>query len=77
MGKKWKQRQISFSWASKSMRMVNAAMKLKGTCSLEEQDKPRQHIKQQRHNFADKGLYNQRYGFSVVVYGCELDHKDS
>ena len=57
--------------------MVNAAMKLKGTCSLEEQDKPRQHIKQQRHNFADKGLYNQRYGFSVVVYGCELDHKDS
>ena len=27
-------------------------------------DKPRQHIKKQRHRFADKGLYNQRYGFS-------------
>ena len=53
------------------MRMVTAAMKLKGTCSLEEQDKPRQHIKKQRHHFADKGLYNQSYGFSVVIYGCE------
>ena len=71
MGKQWTQRQISFSWAPKSTRMVTAAMKLKGTCSLEEQDKPRQHIKKQRHHFADKGLYNQSYGFSVVIYGCE------
>ena len=27
-------------------------------------DKPRQHIKKQRHYFANKGLYNQSYGFS-------------
>ena len=27
-------------------------------------DQPRQHIKKQRHYFADKGLYGQRYGFS-------------
>ena len=27
-------------------------------------DKSRQHIKKQRHHFADKGLYNQSYGFS-------------
>ena len=27
-------------------------------------DKCRQHIKKQRHNFADKGLYSQSYGFS-------------
>ena len=27
-------------------------------------DKPRQHIKKQRHHFADKGLYSQSYGFS-------------
>ena len=28
-------------------------------------DKPRQHIKKQRHtNFSDKGLYSQSYGFS-------------
>ena len=27
-------------------------------------DQPRQHIKKQRHNFANKGLYSQSYGFS-------------
>ena len=27
-------------------------------------DKPRQHVKKQRHYFAYKGLYNQRNGFS-------------
>ena len=27
-------------------------------------NQPRQHIKKQRHCFADKGLYNQSYGFS-------------
>ena len=34
-------------------------------------DKPRQHIKKQRHHFADKGPYNQSYDFSLVMYGCE------
>ena len=36
-------------------------------------DKPRQHIKQYRHHFADKGPSSQGYGFSfpVVMYGCE------
>ena len=27
-------------------------------------DQPKQHIKMQRHNFADKGLSSQGYGFS-------------
>ena len=27
-------------------------------------DKPTQHIKKQRHHFANKGLFSQRYGFS-------------
>ena len=27
-------------------------------------EKSRQHIKNHRHHFVDKGLYNQRYGFS-------------
>ena len=27
-------------------------------------DKPRQHIKKQRHHFANKGPYSQSYGFS-------------
>ena len=34
-------------------------------------DQLRQHIKQQRHYFADKGLSSQSYGFPVVMYGCE------
>ena len=35
-GKKWKQWQILFSCAPKSLRMVTAVMKYKDTCSLEE-----------------------------------------
>ena len=34
-------------------------------------DQPRQHIKKQRHYFADKGPSSQTYGFPVVMYGCE------
>ena len=33
--KKWKQCQILFSWAPKSLWTVTATMKLKDTCSLE------------------------------------------
>ena len=43
--------------APKSLHIVTAAMKLKDTCFLEKlYDQPRQHIKKQRHYFADKGL---------------------
>ena len=39
-------------------------------------DKPRQHIKQQRHYLANKGLYSQRYSFSSDhMQMWELDHK--
>ena len=39
-------------------------------------DQTRQHIKKQRHCFADKGLYNQRYDFSSNhIQMWELDHK--
>ena len=34
-------------------------------------DQPRQHIKKQRHYFANKGLSSQSYGFSSSHYGCE------
>ena len=35
-------------------------------------DKPRQHIKKQRHHFANKGPYNQSCSFfPLVMYGCE------
>ena len=54
-----------FFWAPKSLLMVTAAMKLKDTCSLEEIfEQPRQHIKKQRHYFANKGPSSQGYGFS-------------
>ena len=34
-------------------------------------DQPRQHVKKQRHFFADKGLYSQIMVFPMVMYGCE------
>ena len=40
-------------------------------------DKSRQHIQKHRHNFVDKGLYGQSYGFSSShVWMWELDHKE-
>ena len=36
MGKLWKQWQVLYSWAPKSLQMVTAAMKLKDACPLEE-----------------------------------------
>ena len=44
----------------------------------ENYDKPRQHIKKQRHDFAEKGLFSQSYGFSSShVWMWELDYKES
>ena len=64
-GKQWKQCQTLFLGAPKSLQMVIAAMKLKDACSLEKSyDQPRQHIKKQRHSFANKGPSSQGYGFS-------------
>ena len=41
-------------------------------------DKPRQCIKKQRHFFADKGSYNQSYGFSSShAWMWDLDYKES
>ena len=34
-------------------------------------DKPTQCIKKQRCHFANKGLYSQSYGFSIVLYRRE------
>ena len=65
--------------APKSLQMVTAAMKLKDTYSLEKSfNQPRQHIKKQRHYFANKGPSIQSYGFSNShVWMCELDYKES
>ena len=53
-----------FFGAPKSLQMVIAAMKLKDTPWKESYDQPRQHIKKQRHYFANKRLSSQSYGFS-------------
>ena len=34
-------------------------------------DQPRQHIKKQRHYFANKGPSSQAMGFPVVMNGCD------
>ena len=67
-----------FSWAPKSLQVVTAAMKLTLAPWKKSYDKPRQHIKKQRHYFADRGPYSQIYGFSSShVWMWELDHKES
>ena len=52
-----------FSWAPISLQMVTAAMKLKDLPWKKSYDQLRQHIKKERHHFADKGPYSQSYGF--------------
>ena len=53
-------------------------MKLKDACPWKKSyDKPKQHIKKQKHHFADRGPYSQSYGFSSShVRMWELDHKE-
>ena len=79
MGKQWKQWQTLFFGAPKSLQMVTATMKLKDACSLEENyDQPRQHIKRQRHYFANKSPSSQSYGFSSShICLWVLDYKES
>ena len=63
MGKQWKQWLTLFWGAPESLQMVIAAMKLKYAWE-KTYDKPRQHIKKQRHYFVNKGPSSQGYGFS-------------
>jgi len=53
-----------FLGTPESLQMVIAAMKLKDTPWKESYDQLRQHIKKQRHYFANKGPSSQGYGFS-------------
>ena len=55
----------------KSLQMVTAAMKLKDAPWKKSYHQPRQHIKKQRHYFADKGQLVKAIVFPVVRYGCE------
>ena len=63
-------------WAPESLQVMTAAMKLKDAYSLGEKfDQPRQHIKKQRHYFANKGPSSQGYAFSSSHVW--LDYKES
>ena len=78
MGKQWNQCQTLFSWAPKWLQMVTTAMKLKDTPWKKSYGQPKQHIKKQRHYFANKGPSSQGYGFpSGHVWMWELDCKES
>ena len=79
MGEEWKQWQTLYFWAPKALRIVLTAMKLKEACSVEgKYDQHRQHIKKQRHYFANKGPSSQSYGFSSGhVWMWELEYKES
>ena len=70
--------QSLFSWVSKSLLIVTAAMKLKDASPWKKSyDKPRQRNEKKRCYFAGKGLYSQSDGFSSShVYMWELDHKE-
>ena len=78
MKKQWKQSQTLFFGAPKSLQMVTAVMKLKSLATWKKSyDQPKQHIKKQRHYFANKGLSSQSYVFSSShVWMWDLDHKE-
>ena len=71
MGKQWKQWEILFWGALKSLPIVTAARKLKDASWKKSYDQPRQHIKKQRHYFANKGPSSQGYVFSSSHYGYQ------
>ena len=49
----------------------DCSMKLKDTPWKESYNQPRQHIKKQRHYFANKVCLVKAMDFPVVKYGCE------
>ena len=73
MGKQWKQWQTLFFKAPKSLQMVKTLAPWKKSY-----DQTRQHIKKQKHYFANKGPRSQSYGFSSSrIWIWELDYKES
>ena len=57
---------------------MTTAMIIKRCLILGRKAMTNQHIKKQRHYFANKGLYRQSYGFSSShVWMWELNHKES
>ena len=71
--------EVLFSWAPKITADGDCSHGIKRRLLLGRKSmrKPRQHIKKQRHYFADKGPSSWSYGFSSShVWMWELDHKE-
>ena len=63
---------LYFLGAPKSLQMVTAVMKLKGTCFWKKSyEQHKQHIKKQRHCLPTKVHLVKAMAFPVVIYGCE------
>ena len=78
MEKHWKQWQSLFWGGSKITPDGDCHHEIKRHFLEKSYDHPRQHIKKQRHYFANKIPYSQSYGFSSShVWMWELDHKES
>ena len=67
---------LLFSWAPKSLQMVTAATKLRHLLLGRKVITNLDSVLKSRHHFADKGKVK-AMGFAVVMYGCELNHKES
>ena len=72
MGKQWKQWETLFWGGSKITADGDWSHEIKRFAPWKKSyDQPRQHIKKQRHYFANKGPSSQSCGFSLVMYGYE------
>ena len=73
MGKQWTQWETLFFWAPKITADGDCNHEIKRCLLLGRKiyDQPRQHIKKQRHYFANKVHLVKAMVFPVVMYGCE------
>ena len=79
MGKQWTVRDFYFGGLQNHCRWCLQSWNWKTLAPWKKSyDQPRQHVKRQRHYFADKGSSSQSYGFSYShVWMWELDYKES
>ena len=79
MGKQWEECQTLFFGGSKITADGDCSHEIKTLAPWKKSyDQPRQHIKKQRHYFANKGLSCQGYCFSSShVWMWELEYKES
>ena len=66
-GEKVNSDRFFFPWDPKSLQIVTEVMKLKDAPWKKSNKEPRQHMKKQRHHFANKGPYGLSYGFSLLA----------